>query len=181
MHESGAYEDNPWGELTNSPTALLKGINTFNLKQIPGMVLKQSGQWLHYTVLGFVATIITTAYTAATTTRLVRDAQTDVSSLTEAIGKGYLFCAHEIIAPALIARYPAVANRLVFSNDQLNSVDLMDRGVCNAAIVQGPTWFTARVDSTHHCETKGALSSDGTELGTLFHIRSAPLERHRLT
>ena len=133
VHESGTYE-HAWDEFVQSPVSLLKGVNAFNLKQVPGMSLKSSGQWLHYTVLGFIATILTTAYTAATTTRLVQAAASDVTSMNQAISNGYIFCVHEVIAPWVIERYPELQFRLVTGLEDPTELEKMDLGLCDGAI-----------------------------------------------
>ena len=122
------------------------------------MPVKSSGSWMTVFFLGFTFQVLITGYTAIVTTTLISQGTTEVKSFEEAIDKGYRICADTVIRPVLVEMYPQVAPLLVSVVSDDGYLMAMDRGECNAAILDADTWNSERMYGvTTHCENKVRL------------------------
>jgi hypothetical protein len=83
----------------------------------------------------------------------MQQSEAAVTSLPDAIRKGYALCAEPAVVEELVERYPGIASliRQVEGSDQW---DWMDSGECDAVISTEFAWYMARSLGQHHCDTK---------------------------
>ena len=83
----------------------------------------------------------------------MQQSEASVSSLRQAISRGYSFCVEPGVVGELVTHYPDI-NQLLRMTGTINQLDIMDAGGCDAAIVTEFAWYMARVNSTRHCDSK---------------------------
>jgi len=139
------------------PIGALQGVCAYNTGEVD-VPIKSSGSWMTVFFLGFTFQVLITGYTAIVTTTLISQGTTEVKTFEEAIDKGYRICADTVIRPVLVEMYPQVAPLLVSVVSDDGYLMAMDRGECNAAILDADTWNSERMYGvTTHCDNKVRL------------------------
>ena len=160
-----AYEERKhkslWEFVNQVPTAMLKGINSFNGSgEVFDVERKTSGSWITTVALGFTVLVLLTAYSAVITVTLVEQSFAAVNSLEEAIRAGMSICAEPETFTGLSSLNPKIAPLLVdAATGGLSGAELeaMDQGLCDAVIVAEFQWYQSRVNNTVHCNNKVRL------------------------
>ncbi len=146
------YEERMWAshELTDDedadskdsflgkvPSAALRGINAFNLSEVPGLEPTTLGAWLTTFALGFTTMVLVTGYTAVVTTTLMQQSAVQINNLEDAIRQGARVCAHTVVVDQVVARYPKLSPLIVprYQTDTLSELEKMDAGLCDCAII----------------------------------------------
>lgn len=146
-------------------SSMLRGIGAFNTCEVAG-VDEDSTSWSSHVLtvaLGFTVLVLQTGYTAVVTSRMVSRSRGVVSSLEEAIGKGYTFCVAGPVVADLSLQHPGVAGSIVDGGGiSVPLLERMDRGECDAAIVGVDEWGAR---GQRHCTTKTALPGTVATVG----------------
>jgi len=144
-------EESAWDFFLRLPFAYFDGVNAYNSGGLEGEK-RTSGSWVINIFVGFTVMVLGTGYGAVVTSTLISESATAVSNLDEAIAAGYTFCCNSASVSLLSAAHPQLANLLVplSLGESLNGVD---EGLCNAAILSGDEGRSARLFGEEaHCE-----------------------------
>ena len=137
--------------------AFVRGWHGFSTGEIKQVVVRSTGGWLTQFFVGFTKTVFIAGYTALTVSTLLKQQGAAVNSFNEAIEARYRFCANPDIIPAVAAQFPAAAEYLV-GVPKAEVLDRMDRGECEAGILNEDEWRNLRLwGETHHCDSKVRL------------------------
>ena len=143
--------------LPHFPSAFVKGWHAFNAGEIPQVPVHHIGSWLTQFVVGFTKTVILTGYTALTVSSLLTQSDATVTSFADAISSGFRFCANANMVRTIVAKYPSLTDAVI-GVPKADILISIDRGVCEAAIMDRDQWREERLwGKTHHCTTKVRL------------------------
>jgi len=156
---------------TELPTAVLRGLNAYNLGEVPEVRLSTSGSWLTAFFVGFTFQVLITGYTAVVTTTLMEQGATEITTLRDGMDRGFTFCANADMVPGLISLYPALA-QLIVNSPRGGSLAAMDNGVCYGALVHEDYWRAERLfGERSQCNTKARLAETVTVVPNAIPVR----------
>ena len=155
---------------------------------------RSAQSWTVFLGLTFMITVLLANYTAQVTAQVVVSATTaQISSLQEGVSRGWTFCGWSSLQAPMEAKFPELRGRYVKLENGHDVFQAMDRGECNAGIIDELAWELAQggayslpedderyanyeTPSRYHCDTKVMLPGSVFDIDIACPVR-ADLER----
>ena len=155
-YESDETSRSTWDFCTRrAPLGMIKGWHGYTVGDI-SVEHQTSGSWLTAVGVGFSVLVLLTGYSAVVTTSLLTKSRVEIRTLEEGIAKGYNFCANADMRPALVAQNKRLGPLLVTASN-MDILDKMDNGECDAAIAHRDFWYATRLfGNVDHCDKGGS-------------------------